>query len=204
MNWNEVFVVNPKPDVTVERVGAGKHRVVLVDGFSPGFQPPAGQEAEHRRRLAAVVKIDDEDADSKHGLGGYHGSVHVTSDGSDVTVYYAVGVYSEGDNGIPAFNQSWKNVVATFYHELNEARTDADVEDVNRTNNDSLLGWYSPAQGQWHLVKQEPASARRQSWSAESAGRSGRASGFCTGRRVAWSCARSGGRGAWARDCGRR
>ncbi len=33
MNWNEVFVVNPKPDVTVERVGAGKHRVVLVDGF---------------------------------------------------------------------------------------------------------------------------------------------------------------------------
>ena len=121
--------------------------VVLVDGFSPGFQPPAGQEAEHQRRLAAVVKIDDEDADSKHGLGGYHGSVHVTSDGSDVTVYYAVGVYSEGDNGIPAFNQSWKNVVATFYHELNEARTDADVEDVNRTNNDSLLGWYSPPQG---------------------------------------------------------
>ena len=121
--------------------------VVLVDGFSQGFQPPAGQEAEHQRRLAAVVKIDDENADSKHGLGGYHGSVHVTSDGSDVTVYYAVGVYSEGHNGIPVFNQSWKNVVATFYHELNEARTDADVEDVNRTHNDSLLGWYSPPQG---------------------------------------------------------
>ena len=87
--------------------------VVLVDGFSPGFQPPAGQEAEHQRRLAAVVKIDDEDADAKHGLGGYHGSVHVTSDGSDVTVYYAVGVYSEGGNGIPVFDQSWKNVAAT-------------------------------------------------------------------------------------------
>jgi hypothetical protein len=121
--------------------------VVLTDGFSPGFQPPAGQEAEHQNRLAAVVKIDDEDADSKHGLGGYHGSVHVTSDNSDVIVYYAVGVYSEGDNGIPVFDQSWKNVVATFYHELNEARTDPDVEDVNRTNNDALLGWYAPAEG---------------------------------------------------------
>ena len=30
---------------------------------------------------------------------------------------------------IVAFDQPWKNVVATFYHELVEARTDADVED---------------------------------------------------------------------------
>jgi hypothetical protein len=60
------------------------------------------------------------------------------------------------------------------------------------------------AKGQWHLVKQEPASARRQSWSAESAGRSRRVFGFCIGLRAAWSCARSGGRGARARDCGRR
>jgi hypothetical protein len=37
-------------------------------------------------------------------------------------------VFSEGNNGIPAFDESWKNVVATFYHELVEARTDADVE----------------------------------------------------------------------------
>lgn len=44
------------------------------------------------------------------------------------TVYYAIGAYSEGNNGIVAFDQSWKNIVATFYHELNEARTDADVE----------------------------------------------------------------------------
>jgi hypothetical protein len=38
-------------------------------------------------------------------------------------------VFSERDNGIVAFNEPWKNVVATFYHELVEARTDADVED---------------------------------------------------------------------------
>lgn len=61
---------------------------------------------------------------SKEGLGGFHGSVN--ADGT--TVFYAVGVFSEGDNGIAVFDQSWKNVVATFYHELNEARTDADVE----------------------------------------------------------------------------
>jgi hypothetical protein len=93
---------------------------------------------------------DDEDnqADSQHGLGGYHGSVHVGQD----TIYYAIGVFSAVDanghaNGIPVFDQPWKNVVATFYHELNEARTDADVEDAIRAGNDpqavKFLGWTS-------------------------------------------------------------
>jgi hypothetical protein len=116
--------------------------VVLSDDFSPGFQPPAGQEQAHARRKSRVLRLDPDDAaDSKNGLGGYHGSVHL-ADGTEI--YYAVGVYSEGDNGIVAFpDASWKNVVATFYHELNEARTDAAVEDVNSTNNEHLLGWYS-------------------------------------------------------------
>jgi hypothetical protein len=67
----------------------------------------------------------EEEASSLEGLGGFHGSVHL----GVVTLYYAVGVFSEGKNGIVAFDQPWKNVVATFYHELVEARTDADVED---------------------------------------------------------------------------
>jgi hypothetical protein len=95
--------------------------VVLVDGFTAGFQPPRGQEAEHERRRRAVVKVGGEDADSRHGLGGYHGSARVTPCG---TAYYAVAVYSGPDNGIPAFDQPWKNVAATIYHQLNEARTD--------------------------------------------------------------------------------
>jgi hypothetical protein len=69
----------------------------------------------------------EEGASSLEGLGGFHGSVHIGA----VTLYYAVGVFSEGNNGIVAFDQPWKNVVATFYHELVEARTDADVEDNN-------------------------------------------------------------------------
>jgi hypothetical protein len=119
--------------------------VVLVNGFSPGFRPPPGQEAEHSRRLRAVVTVGGQDADSRHGLGGYHGSVHVTP---GVTVYYAVGVYSEGGNGIPAFGQPWKDVVATFYHELNEARTDPDVEDAIRAGDRARLGWYSLPAGE--------------------------------------------------------
>ena len=67
----------------------------------------------------------EEEASSLEGLGGFHGSVHMGT----ATLYYAVGVFSEGGNGIVAFDQPWKNVVATFYHELVEARTDADVED---------------------------------------------------------------------------
>jgi hypothetical protein len=67
----------------------------------------------------------EEKANSLNGLGGFHGSVR----NGRARIYYAVGVFSEGGNGIVAFDQSWKNVVATFYHELIEARTDADVEE---------------------------------------------------------------------------
>jgi hypothetical protein len=123
-------------------------RVILVDGFSPGFQPPAGTEAEHERRLRAVVKVGGQDADSRHGLGGYHGSVHVPAGVTSTVVYYAVGVYSEAGNGVPVFDQPWKNVAATFYHELNEARTDPDVEDAIRTGDSSRLGWYSARGGE--------------------------------------------------------
>jgi len=124
--------------------------VVLVDGFSPQFRPPAGEEEEHERRQQALIKLDDDaDSDSENGLAGFHGSVHLRHNGRNVTVYYAVGVFSQVvngvRNGIPVFNgpDAWKNVVATFYHELNEARTDPDVEDAARSNDFSKLGWYS-------------------------------------------------------------
>jgi hypothetical protein len=120
--------------------------VVLSDDFSPGYRPPAANADGDERRRRGVIRIGDDDAaSSKNGLGGYHGSVHL-ADGSEI--YYAVGVYSEtaadgSVNGIDAFGTPWKNVVATFYHELNEARTDTDVEDVNSSGSDNLLGWYS-------------------------------------------------------------
>lgn len=107
----------------------------------------------HQTRIAHRRGVPDDAADSLHGLGGYHGSVHLTNpNGTSATVYYAVGVYSETQtdgtvNGIPVFDQPWKNVVATFYHELNEARTDADVEDAidagNSPGADAFLGWTS-------------------------------------------------------------
>ncbi|HDR8066353.1 TPA: hypothetical protein QCY66_005378 [Bacillus cereus] len=91
----------------------------------------------------------DDAADSLDGLGGYHGSVHFKKPNDERdTVYYSIGVYSEvradgWRNGIPVFDHSWKNVVATFYHELQEARTDPDVEEANMTGDTSLLGWVS-------------------------------------------------------------
>lgn len=94
----------------------------------------------------------EEEENSTQGLGGYHGSVHVITGTDSKTIYYAVGVYSEtrpdgSINGIPVFDESWKNVVATFYHELNEARTDPDVEDAIKAGDDpqalKFLGWVS-------------------------------------------------------------
>ena len=118
--------------------------------------PSGGAAGEGQLRQQAGVStspVPQDEADSLHGLGGYHGSIHVAdATGKDVILYYAVGVYSETradgtTNGIPVFDAPWKNVVATFYHELNEARTDADVEDAIRAGNDpgatKYLGWTS-------------------------------------------------------------
>lgn len=87
-------------------------------------------------------------ASSRRGLGGYHGSVHVTRAKKKITLYYSANVFSEKDragkeNGIVAFDKPWKNVVATLYHELNEFRTDADVNDAIEHNEDRFLGWNS-------------------------------------------------------------
>ena len=102
------------------------------------FMLPPRRRARRRQLEGAPGRDDDDDEaednpalgekdeaeDSKHGLGGYHGSVHAKHGSKTDTVYYAIGVYSEGHNGIVAFDAPWKSVCATFYHELNEARTD--------------------------------------------------------------------------------
>jgi len=105
--------------------------------------------------LSAGTRLFASDgSDSYNGLGGYHGSVSATAPGSTspANVYYAVGVYSETSggvtNGIPAFDQPWKNVVATFYHEINEWRTDPDVEQASGNNASGVLGWYSQQYGE--------------------------------------------------------
>jgi len=113
---------------------------------SPGAQAPAVNKA-----LRPIVVLQENEEDSTQGLGGYHGSVRVGA-APEKIVYYSVGVFSEQladgtTNGIVVFDQPWKNVVATFYHELNEARTDPDVEDAIRAGNDPnavrFLGWTS-------------------------------------------------------------
>jgi hypothetical protein len=85
---------------------------------------------------------------SLNGLGGYHGSVHTQRDGKDIILYYSANVFSQflpsqDENGIVAFDKPWKNVVATLYHELNEFRTDADVNDAIHQNDRDFLGWNS-------------------------------------------------------------
>ena len=81
-------------------------------------------------------------------MGGFHGSIRKKG----LPIYYSVDVYSERRtngtaNGIPVFKDSWKDVVASLYHELNEARTDPDVGDAIRNANDPnserYLGWVS-------------------------------------------------------------
>lgn len=85
---------------------------------------------------------------SLKGLGGYHGSVHVTRAGERRTIYYSANVFSQllpdgRENGIAVFDRPWKNVVGTLVHEINEFRTDADVNDAILHQDDDFLGWMS-------------------------------------------------------------
>ena len=93
----------------------------------------------------AKVNVADSSLD---GLSGYHGSVKFTKP-AKAKVYYAISVYSEGTNGVVAFDQPWKNIVATLYHELQEVRTDPDVEEAIKAGATKramkLLGWVSPS-----------------------------------------------------------
>jgi hypothetical protein len=92
-----------------------------------------------------ILKLDR--SSSLNGLGGYHGSVHFFRSGQMQTLYYSANVYSEirtgRENGIPFFNQSWKNVVCTLYHELIEFQTDPDVGDAIRQRDSRFIGWNS-------------------------------------------------------------
>ena len=93
-----------------------------------------------------VLKLGS--SSSTNGLGGYHGSTHIQRGGKTITLYYSANVYSEmqangRENGIAVFDKSWKNVVGTLYHEINEFRTDPDVNDAIVNNSNDFLGWNS-------------------------------------------------------------
>jgi hypothetical protein len=144
----------PKTEVTATFAGSKAHEGAVPATVTRDFVETLVAQLDLGPSVACIclpkgaVLVDTGDIDSKHGLGGYHGSVKVN--GSDR--YYAVAVYSEGDNGVVAFDESWKNVCATLYHELQETRTDPDVEDAIRLGSapgaDRLLGWYSPKGGE--------------------------------------------------------
>jgi len=134
-----------QPTVTTVTTIRSGNAVTTVTVATSSAEAGAASDGDGDSGGSGPLGGDPDDADSSlGGLGGYHGSVHI--DGT--VVYFAVGVFSErrqdgSENGIVAFDQPWKNVVATFYHELQEARTDPDVEDAIRTKNLSFIGWNS-------------------------------------------------------------
>jgi hypothetical protein len=83
------------------------------------------------------------------GIAGYHGSVAETVAGRSVEVLYSVVVWSDGSTGIPVPDWSgWENIVATLYHELQEIRTNPDVDRAVRTGDSKLIGWNTdPVEG---------------------------------------------------------
>jgi hypothetical protein len=121
---------------------------VILDTRSTGPGGVGDDGDEGKKKSGHAIADKDDADDSTQGLGGYHGSAQIGGQ----TVLFAVAVYSDESNGeingIPVWPDSWKNMVATMYHELNEARTDPDVEASMRDQDDSLLGWYADNVGE--------------------------------------------------------
>jgi hypothetical protein len=132
---------------TVTTIRSGDAVTTVTVATTAAVASPTGAPDKDRdgdRKGGPLGGDPDDAASSLGGLGGYHGSVHA----GGTVIYFAVGVFSEllptGDqNGIVAFDEPWKNVVGTFYHEMQEARTDPDVEDAIRTQNRNFIGWNS-------------------------------------------------------------
>ncbi len=95
-----------------------------------------------------ILTDDTPEVDSTSGLAGYHGSVPSEMETILYTVVVSSEVMSDGrQNGIPAFQQTWKNTAAILYHQLQEVRTNPDAEDALRNAGDpdgaAKLGWTS-------------------------------------------------------------
>ncbi len=147
----------PSAPVTVTVKGSSAHRGVVPARVDKQFVEALVSHLAEASDSGAVicvllprgtVLVERDGVTSETGLAGFHGSIHLRG----TRVYYSVGVYSEGSNGIVAFDAPWKNVCATLYHELQEVRTDPDVEDAIRAGRapgaTHMLGWYSPTGGE--------------------------------------------------------
>lgn len=77
--------------------------------------------------------------DSRHGLGGFHGSYTDANTGKQV--YYAVLAYADERNGLQFTENSVDNITIAASHEWTEAVTDPDV-------NAGKLGWYDRNYGE--------------------------------------------------------
>ncbi len=89
--------------------------------------------------LPPKVALTDGYADSRNGMGGYHGSYRDEKTGRKV--YYAAIAYADKGNGVQFTTRPVDNMSIAASHEWTEAVTDPDV-------NAGKLGWYSKRFGE--------------------------------------------------------
>ncbi len=89
--------------------------------------------------LPPKVALTDGYADSRDGMGGYHGSYRDEKTGKKV--YYAAIAYTDKGNGVQFTSNSVDNITIAASHEWTEAVTDPDV-------NAGKLGWYNKRFGE--------------------------------------------------------
>ena len=89
--------------------------------------------------LPPKVVLQHGNADSRKGLGGFHGSY--VDPTTRKPVYYAAIAYADAGNGVPFTRNAVDNMTIAATHEWSEAVTDPDV-------NRAKLGWYDKKFGE--------------------------------------------------------
>ena len=105
--------------------------------------------------LPPNVVLRHGEADSRRGLGGFHGSY--IDPRSRKPVYYAAIVYADSKNGVQFTSKPLDNISIAATHEWSEAVTDPDV-------NRGKLGWYDRVFGEIGDIPLNMGFAPSQLW----------------------------------------
>ncbi len=145
--WEE-YGVSPGKFKGSARIPLSKPRPVVTEGDirtmvasaikQSGVAAPDGDTV-YTVFLPPKVALTDGYADSRDGMGGYHGSYRDEKSGKKV--YYAAIAYTDKGNGVRFTSSSVDNISIAASHEWTEAVTDPDV-------NAGKLGWYNKRFGE--------------------------------------------------------
>ncbi len=106
---------------------------LAVAGLDEAARPPG---------VKPMPGVPNDAPNASTAIAGYHGTVPLQQSGASHDILYSVVVWSDGATGIPVPGwPAWQAITATLYHELQEIRTNPDVDQAVRTGDSRFIAW---------------------------------------------------------------